>query len=294
MMHQKFFVITEEEIAGFEEYLTERENAPSTIEKYMRDVRCFRKFLDGETEVTKAKLMEYKGWLEERYELTSANSMLASLNQFLIYIGKGEMRTRRFKVQKPLMQNESRNLTEEELRRLCDAARSQNKNGLAMLMETIVSTGIRISELQFITVEAVHRGRASIRNKGKHRVVLLSKALKGKLEDYIGRHNIQEGPVFVTRNGKPLDRSNIWRQMKKLCEKAGVLAEKVFPHNLRHLFARMYYKATKDLTGLADILGHSSIEVTRIYTAETEEHYQEQLDRIEFIKGGYGNSAQMA
>lgn len=287
-MQEKIFIIDpENDPETFQDYLTDREKAQSTIKKYMTDIRTFLNFLDGNYEISKQRILEYKEWLQKSYALSSANSMLASLNQFLIFFGISHMKVQQLKIQKPLMLNENRNLTREDFELLRETACREGKSDLAMIMETIVSTGIRISELQFFTVEAVRKGRAEIHNKGKYRTVLIPQALRRKLLYYTKKHQIEKGSIFVTRTGKPLNRSNIWTRMKKLCKNAGVLAEKVFPHNLRHLFAKSYYQLTRDISGLADILGHSSIEVTRIYTADTEAHYQRQLDRLDFIQGDY-------
>ena len=284
MMHNQAFLMTKLEIEQFREFLTDRENAVATVEKYLRDVDAFADFLGEDLEVTRERLLAYKSFLTENYKPGSVNSKLASLNQFLIFRGSGCMRLHSLKTQKILMQEESRNLTKEEYERLLAVAEEQDKKDLAMIMETIAATGIRISELEYITAEAVRAGRAEVHNKGKYRRILMPGALRKKLDAYIRKCGIKSGPVFVTRTGKPQNRSNIWKRMKALSEAAGVLASKVFPHNLRHLFARTYYKLTRDLTGLADILGHSSVEVTRIYTADTEEHYQKELDRMDFVQ----------
>lgn len=242
------------------------------------------KFLGERKEVDKQVILDYKEWLQKHYMVSSANSMLASLNCFLEFQGHSELKVKRVKIQKQLMMEEERNLTKEEFELLRDAALEKGDEGLAMVMETIVSTGIRISELKFVTVNAVNAGIMEINNKGKYRIIPIPDILQRKLLDYIKENDLEKGAVFVTRNGQPQDRSNIWTQMKRLSVYAGVPTKKVYPHNLRHLFARRYYQLTQDLAGLADILGHSSIEVTRIYTADTGKQYRLQMNKLDFIK----------
>ena len=213
--------------------------------------------------------------------VNSANSILAALNQFLEFLGLGIWKIKRFKMQKALFLDEDRELTEAEYRKLLKTALADGRYQLALCMETIASTGIRISELPAFTVEAVKKNFIEVTNKGKYRRIFLPKEIRKKLLNYAEEQKIESGSIFVTRNGKPKSRSNIWREMKALKEKAGIDGRKIFPHNLRHLFARVYYRATKDLAGLGDLLGHSSLNITRIYTSNTRKIYQTQLDNIE-------------
>lgn len=265
----------------FKEYLYERENAEATIQKYLTDIRTFFRFLGDDMIINKKRLLSYKEWLKDSYMVNSANSILAALNQFLEFLGLGVWKIKRFKMQKALFLDEDRELTEAEYRKLLKTALADGKYQLALCMETIASTGIRISELPAFTVEAVKKNFIEVTNKGKYRRIFLPKEIRKKLLYYAEEQKIESGPIFVTRNGKPKSRSNIWREMKALKEKAGIDGRKIFPHNLRHLFARVYYRATKDLAGLGDLLGHSSLNITRIYTSNTGKIYQTQLDNIE-------------
>lgn len=265
----------------FKEYLYERENAEATIQKYLTDIRTFFRFLGDDLIISKKRLLSYKEWLKDSYMVNSANSIIAALNQFLEFLGLGIWKIKRFKMQKALFLDEDRELTEAEYRKLLKTALADGKYQLALCMETIASTGIRISELPAFTVEAVKKNFIEVTNKGKYRRIFLPKEIRKKLLYYAEEQKIESGPIFVTRNGKPKSRSNIWREMKALKEKAGIDGRKIFPHNLRHLFARVYYRATKDLAGLGDLLGHSSLNITRIYTSNTGKIYQTQLDNIE-------------
>lgn len=272
-----------ESFTAFREYLVERENSPATIAKYQTDIRTFFGYLEGQKFVTKECLIQYKQWLVEHYALTSVNSMLAALNQYLDFRGVGNMRVKRVKIQTCMFAQQAKELSQKEYKKLLKAARKSGKGTLALMLECICATGIRISELQFVTAESVKDGKVWISNKGKSRQIFLPLKLQNKLRYYIQRQNIRKGTIFVTKNGKPKNRSNIWREMKQLAEISGVNPEKVFPHNLRHLFARMFYQLTRDLSGLADILGHCNISVTRIYTREYSEHYRKQMDRLSLV-----------
>ena len=299
---------------NFREYLTARENAAATVEKYLRDIRTLREYAESRTQkecggcresepnresaacreerdggkaqavLNKEMLLEYRRWLMEHYAVNSANSMIAALNQFLICTGNGDLRIRQITVQRQRIREAEREMGREEFRRLVRTAREGENPQLAMLMETICATGIRVSELKYFTAEAVRKGVVKVWNKGKYRLVLIADTLKKKLLAYMGKRKIKKGPVFCTRSGKAKDRSNIWKEMKQLSEEAGVDAQKVFPHNLRHLFARTFYKTTKNLINLADILGHSSLEVTRIYTAEGLEVWRRNLEQLNLIE----------
>ena len=273
-----------EQIEAFKLYLLERENAGTTIQKYLTDIRTFFGYLGKERMVDKQRLLSYKEWLQGKYMVNSIKSMLAAVNQFMEFLDLGGLKVRRLKVQKNLFLKEEKELTVAEYERLVRIAWEEGKYQLALCMETIASTGIRISELEFFTVESVKRDYIEIRNKGKYRRIYLPGKLRKKLLRYAKDQGLCRGPIFVTRNGKPKSRSSIWREMKALKEKAGIDASKIFPHNLRHLFARVYYGITKDLAGLGDLLGHSSLNITRIYTSNTGKIYQKQLDKMGLIK----------
>jgi site-specific recombinase XerD len=275
--------ITTEQIENFKLFLLEDEKSKSTVEKYERDIKSFCIWLE-ENEVSKAAVLNYKAYLCENYAVASVNSMLSSINSFFSYLEWFELRVKAVKVQKQIFASNERELTKEEYERLLSAAKAKNNQRLYLLMQTICSTGIRVSELRFITVESINKGRAEIDLKGKRRCAFLSVELCKMLKNYIKEQKIKSGPVFITKSGKPLDRSNIWNDMKKLCKAAGVSQNKVFPHNLRHLFARTYYTLQKDIVRLADILGHSSINTTRIYTMETGEVHRKQIQRLGLLR----------
>lgn len=206
--------------------------------------------------------------------------MIASLNSFMKFIGREECAVRTLKIQRQTFRSEEKELTKHEMQQLVKAA---GNTRLSLVIRTICGTGIRVSELRYITAEAVKEGRAVIHCKNKTRVILIPQAVKKILALYIRKEAISSGPVFITKSGKPLDRRNIWRDMKSLCKKAGVSPHKVFPHNLRHLFARTFYRAKKDIVKLADLLGHSNINTTRVYTAETGSEHMMRLERVEKI-----------
>lgn len=268
--------ITHEQIRSYALYLQEDEKSEATVEKYIRDVTAFAQFLSSRA-LTKQEIMEYKKQITESYAPASVNSMLVSINSFLDYIGHHDCRVKLIKIQRQMFVNEKKELTAQEYRRLLKAARGSR---LELVIQTICETGIRVSELEFITVEAVERGRAVVDCKNKTRVILIPTFLQKILLQYIKRTGIVAGPVFVTKSGKPLNRSNIWRDMKALCKKANVDEEKVFPHNLRHLFARTFYSIERDIVRLADLLGHSSINTTRVYTIETGREHFNCLERM--------------
>lgn len=259
--------ITRELIEKFKHYLIEEEKSSATLEKYMRDVTVFFTWLAG-TELDKLTVLRYKEHLTMNYAPASVNSVLSSLNSFFEYNEWHGLKVKMLKIQKQIFAEKNKELTKAEYERLLNAAKDKKNERLYYLMQTICSSGIRVSELSAITIEAVKVRRATINCKGKMRVVILPKDLCKLLSEYAKGQKITSGPVFVTRTGKPLDRSTIWKMMKALCESAGVDRDKVFPHNLRHLFARTYYSIQKDIVRLADILGHSSINTTRIYTME--------------------------
>ena len=275
--------ITKKLVEIFKNYLVNEEKSAATLEKYIRDINAFIAWL-GERELTKSAVLEYKEHIIESYAVASVNSMLSSLNSFFAYNEWHDLRVKSIKVQKQMFLCKEKELTKAEYEPLLNAAQSRKNKRLYYLMQTICSTGIRVSELKFITVEAVKNGKALINCKGKMRVVFLPKELCKLLSAYIKANGICKGAVFVSRNGKPLDRSHIWQMLKGLCESAGVSNHKVFPHNFRHLFARTYYSLQKDIVRLADILGHSSVNTTRIYTMETGEVHRRQIQKLGLLR----------
>ena len=275
--------ITETLILDFKAYLTNEEKSIATIEKYVRDITAFMVWLEGRP-AEKGAVLEYKAGLTETYAPASVNSMLSSLNSFFAFCKWFDCQVKTIKLQRQIFSSARRELTKAEYEKLLKAAEQKQNTKLFYLMQTICATGIRVSELQAVTVEAVQSREAVIRCKGKMRVVLLPKQLCRMLTQYIKEQKIRQDPVFVSRHGRPLDRSNIWKLMKSLCESAGVAREKVFPHNLRHLFARTYYSMEKDIVRLADILGHASINTTRIYTIETGAVHRRQIQRLGLLR----------
>lgn len=269
-----------EMLLKFKKNMKTEEKSQATIEKYLRDTKQFLEELGEGSEITKDRVIAYKESLAERYAVTSANSKVVAVNCFLRTAGCEGCSVKSFKVQKNVFRTKERELTKEEYIRLVKTAQRHGKRQLGMLIQTICATGIRISELPYVTVEALYTRRAVVSLKGKTRIVLLPAELCRELTAYVRAENIRSGSIFVTRNGKPLDRSNIFHSMKKLCEDAEVDRGKVFPHNLRHLFAVTYYKAEKDVCHLADILGHSSINTTRIYTIISCEEQEQQINGL--------------
>ncbi len=266
----------------FKKNLSENEKSIATLEKYIRDIKHFAQFA-GDRPIDKALILEYKALLSSEYAVRSANSMLASLNAFLRCMGWYELCVKQFKVQKDAYCSESKELTKGEYTSLVKAAQKENNERLALIVQTICATGIRVSELQWITAEAAQKGEAVVSCKAKTRKVFIVASLRKLLTRYAKQQGITTGPLFVTKNGNPLNRSNIWRQMKGLCSKAGVSPEKVFPHNLRHLFARIFYSLEKDLAKLADILGHSNINTTRIYIMTTSNEHRRRMENMRLI-----------
>ena len=275
--------IRETDLVRFEQELRFSEKAPATVEKYLRAVRRLAGWLAGAS-VTKDLLLEYRAYLKERCRAQTVNGGLTAINAFLTFRGWGEWRLRLLRVQRAAFLPPERELIQAEYRRLLSAARRQGRGRLHLLIQTLCATGIRISELQYITVEAAAAGRAEVSMKGKSRVILLQKALCERLMRYAGARGIRSGPVFCTRSGRPMDRSNVWREMKRLCAAAGVAPGKVFPHSFRHLFARTFYALEKDLAHLADILGHSRIETTRIYVAVSANAHLRVLERMHLLQ----------
>ena len=275
--------ITTETIKSFNDYLINEEKAVATINKYLHDVGEFQIWL-GEQELCKTAILAYKSHICDHHAPTSVNATLSSLNSFFNFMEWYDLRVKNLKIQKQIFASTDKELTKAEYDRLLQAAKQKKNERLYLLMQTICSTGIRVSEVRYVTVEAVARGVAEINCKGKRRQVFLPKQLCQILKQYIKEQKIKSGAVFVTKNGNPLDRSNIWSDMKKLCKAANVSEKKVFPHNLRHLFARTYYSLQKDIVRLADILGHSSVNTTRIYTMETGEIHRRQIQKLGLLR----------
>ena len=275
--------ITSGQIAAFAADLCQCERSRGTIEKYTRDIRAFAAWL-GKRPVDKQAAAAWKQSLQERdYAPATVNAMLIALNRFFAFLGWQDCRVKLLKVQRQLFRSAEKDLSKEEYLRLIETAQAEGKERLALLMETICATGIRVSEVRYITVEAAKQGRAEISLKGKIRTILLPGKLCRKLLKYAKRQKNASGEIFLTRNGTGLSRRQIWAEMKAICRAAGVAASKVFPHNLRHLFARTFYRVTRDVAKLADVLGHSSIETTRIYLISTGAEHLRQLGRLQLI-----------
>ena len=266
----------------FVQDLKRQGNSPATVVKYHREAAAFAAWL-GEEELTAERAAEYRDRLTACRTTTGANGAVSALNKLFAFLGRQDCRLRGLPVQRRLCRDEGRELTQGEYKRLLTAARRRKRERLLLAMEAICATGIRVSELRFFTVEAVRAGKAVVTNKGKTREVYLPGKLCKRLREYAKARGVVSGPVLVTRGGQPLDRSNLWREMKALCREAKVAAGKVFPHNLRHLFARTYYKAERDLARLADILGHASVDTTRIYTLETGSTWRRKLDKLNLL-----------
>lgn len=275
--------ITLKLIIDYKEYLINEEKCTATIEKYIRDINKFVCFLGQDKTVKKELVKVYKEELIKSYKPTSVNSMLAALNQFFEFLNWHDCKIKELKIQKRVFLEESKELSKVEYKRLVNVARKQKNERLYMLLQTICSTGIRVSEHRYITVEALKTGYAQIFNKGKVREIFLSAELCKILIKYCKQNKIESGAVFVTKNGKPVDRSNIWREMKALCDEANVDCGKVYPHNLRHLFAVTYYSLKKDIARLADLLGHSSMDTTRIYTMSSGREFKKYFDQMDLV-----------
>lgn len=275
--------ITQDLIENFENYLINEEKASATLEKYIRDIKAFFEWISG-TEIDKQKVLNYKEYLIGKFAPTSVNSVLSSLNSFFEFNNWYELKVKMLKIQKQIFAQNDKELSKTEYERLLDAAKAKSNQRLYLLMQTICSSGIRVSELQYVTVEAIKLRKATINCKGKMRIVILPKELCRMLTEYAKTQKITSGSVFVTKTGKPLDRSTIWKMMKALCKCAKVSKYKVFPHNLRHLFARTFYTLQKDIVRLADILGHSSVNTTRIYTMESGEIHRRQIQKLGLLR----------
>lgn len=267
----------------FEEYLIQEEREKATIGKYLRDAECFLVWL-GNRELSKKQVVLWKEELtEKQYFPITINGKLAAINKLLLSLGKPECRVKYLKIQRRLFRSTERDLTKEEYSRLVETAFSNGRERLALLMESICATGIRVSEVQYLTVETAEAGRAEISLKGKIRTILIPGKLCRKLLKYAKKQKITSGEIFLTKSGKSMSRHQIWAEMKALCAQAKVQPSKVFPHNLRHLFARAFYRACRDVVRLAGILGHSSIETTRIYLITTGIEHRKQMSRLGLI-----------
>jgi len=276
------FWMDAERIQSYKAHLLEEERSQLTIEKYLRDVNAFFNAC-GSTPIERELVIAYKTRLAASYAPASVNSMLAALNGFFAFCGYPNFRVKPLKIQRQLFASEGKELSEKEYKKLVMTAKQHGNHRLSLIMQTICSTGIRVSELQYITVEAARNGRAEVNCKGKRRTILLRPELQQLLRRYAKEQGITEGCLFLSRRGNPLDRHKVWAEMKALCQTAGVDAVKVFPHNLRHLFARTFYALKRDLGRLADILGHSNINTTRIYTMEYGREHMKLLCRMPLL-----------
>jgi len=270
-------------IQEFTVHLQNEEKSAATICKYLHDIRDFATFLQN-SEISKNAVIAYKNHLlSSQYAPRSINSMLASVNSFLSFLGLHSCRVKSVRLQRQVFCSEDKALTKSEYFLLVNTAKQLNKHRLALILQTICSTGIRISELPYITVESVRRGEAIVSCKNKTRTIFIVRDLRKLLLRYLDQQKIRSGPVFVTRSGQPVCRTNIWREMKNLCAATGINPAKVFPHNLRHLFAQTFYHLEKDIAKLADILGHSSINTTRVYIIDTGIEHRRRMEKMRLI-----------
>ena len=275
--------ISAEELDSFCQHLRGEERSAATIEKYRRDVAQFAAWL-GENQLEKEAGVRWKAHLlAQGCEPSTVNGKLTALDRFLHFLGQADCKVKHLKIQRHLFREDGRELTRREYDQLLAAARSTGRERLALLMESICGTGIRVSEVRYLTVDAARRGKAEVALKGKIRAILLPGKLCRKLLKYAGKNKIASGEIFLTRSGASLSRKQIWRDMKALCQRAGVAPSKVFPHNLRHLFARTFYRVCRDVAKLADVLGHSSIETTRIYLLSTGAEHAKVLEHLRLI-----------
>lgn len=273
---------TSKQVSAYLTHLQQAERSQATQKQYKREILRYLSWA-GKSAFTKETAIKYKEFLQQCYTAVSINAKLAAINGFFAFLGKNELRLKQLKIQQQPYCSTEKELKKSEYLRLIDAAKKEKNEKFALLMQTICGTGIRVSELQYITAEAVENGEAIICLKGKTRRILLPGKLRKVLKQYLQRQKISAGPIFITKNGKPIDRSNICKKMKALCQSANVTAQKVFPHNLRHLFARCFYSLNQDIAKLADILGHSSINTTRIYIRTAGLEHQRQMDMLGLI-----------
>ena len=279
---RKEIKVTDKLINQFIKYLQEQEKSQTTIVSYKRELFSLQMFFD-DSSLNKDSLLRYKTIITKQYKPSTCNVSISAINCFLKYINRQDLFLKPLKIQKTIFEPAEKELTKKDYNKLIKAALINGDERTALAIQTICATGIRVSELQSITVETLRSGQAHICNKGKNRIVFIPKALVNVLKKYVVNHNIASGPIFVTRNNKPLDRSNLWKSMKQLCSVAGVKPSKIYPHNLRHLFAKTYYTQQKDISRLADILGHSSINTTRIYTRESGAVHAKQIEGLGLI-----------
>ena len=274
-------IVSTAQIAAFKALLVSEEKSAATTEKYIRDVKAFAEYMQN-NEITKESVLAYKKHIQQNYAVRSVNSMIASINGFFSFLCWYDLKVKALKIQRQVFCTEEE-LTKPEYLRLCRAADEKRNERLKLILQTICGTGIRVSELRYITVEAVKNGEAVVNCKSKTRVIFIVKELRKKLLRYAAEQNIKTGMIFITKAGKPINRTNIWREMKSLCKAANVNPQKVFPHNLRHLFARVFYGIEKDIAKLADILGHSSINTTRIYIISTGTEHRRRMENMHLI-----------
>ena len=276
-------IITAESLSAFKQYLKNEERSGATIEKYLRDTQQFAAWLRGRA-VTKEAAASWKEHLvEQGYDAGTVNGKLAALNAFFQFADWEDCRVKSLKRQRQIFREQERELTQDEYAQLLRAAETMGRERLKLLMETICGTGIRVSEVRYITVETAKAGKAEVSLKGKVRTILLPTKLCRKLLKYAKRKKIASGEIFLTKSGKVMSRKQIWAEMKSICKKAGVETSKVYPHNLRHLFARCFYRACRDIAKLADVLGHSSVETTRIYLISTGAEHAKTLDQLHLV-----------
>ena len=279
---KKEIKITDKLINQFIKYLQEQEKSQSTIVSYKRELFSLQMFFD-DSSLNKDSLLRYKTIITKQYKPSTCNVSISAINCFLKYIGRQDLFLKPLKIQKTIFEPAEKELSKKDYNKLIKAALINGDERTALAIQTICATGIRVSELQFITIEALKQGQAQVNNKGKNRVIFIPQTLSNLLKKYVVNHNISSGPIFVTRSGKCLDRSNLWKSMKQLCSIAGVKSSKVYSHNLRHLFAKTYYTQQKDISRLADILGHSNINTTRIYTRESGAVHAKQIAALDLV-----------
>ena len=276
-------MITQTQLQDYCHYLQEAERSPGTIQKNNRNLQNLLRFLAGNNTIDKEAVMDWKQHLTGSYAAGTVNSMLAAANGLFQFLGWSDCRVKPLRLQRQIFRNEAQELSKPEYRRLLEAARSHGNQRLFCLIQTLAATGIRISELPFVTVESLQTGRTMVDCKGKQRLIFLPAKLRSLLQSYCSSRQMTAGPIFVTRSGAPMDRSNVWRELHRLCQLANVEPSKVFPHNFRHLFAKTFYSLDKDMAKLADLLGHASIETTRIYIMESGTEHQRLMEQLDLV-----------
>ena len=277
------YAMTNEQITAYGTSLRMEERCESTVQKYVGAVTALFLFLPPEKTVTRELLLAWKAEISAKFSASGANVMISAVNRFCAFMSWSDLHVKQIKVQRRIFRDRDRELTKAEYMRLLNAARAKGNPRLYWLMQTLASTGIRVSELRFVSVESLHSGRAVVDCKGKRRVIMIPQTLREKLLAYCDETGVKSGPVFVTRNGKPLNRSNIWKELQGLCTAAHVDARKVFPHNFRHLFAVTFYRTEKDIAKLADLLGHASINTTRIYIMESGAEHERRMEKLGLV-----------